>query len=335
MKKYLLFFLSLMIGVVTFTSCGDDEDGPKISDLEKKYFKIENANYIDKSFPTKTTDDKIEGLSVNPKALAGGMNFITITSLKKYKKFFVGVKGVNGYWESSNNSSRTSTSDYSTYIIPLLYSTELNSNMTMLISAEDEDDEITDVYETSITYVDSESGDLNINLTFSNAKDVDLHLYTPTDEHIYYGHRGGSTTVDGKEVSYGLDHDSNAGCSIDNLNNENIYLPAELIVNGTYKVVVNMYENCNRSIPTSWAIVTRYKGNIITPASGSNPASGVYAVNAGNGDHTTVMTFTINDGVSRAAAYNFLNRNNFTAIPTNDMDEMKSELEGFKLDWTK
>ena len=109
MKKYLLFFLSLMIGVVTFTSCGDDEDGPKISDLEKKYFKIENANYIDKSFPTKTIDDKIEGLSVNPKALAGGMNFITITSLKKYKKFFVGVKGVNGYWESSNNSSRASS----------------------------------------------------------------------------------------------------------------------------------------------------------------------------------------------------------------------------------
>ena len=37
-------------------------------------------------------------------------------------------------------------------------------------------------------------------------------------EHIFCGARGGTVeTVDGKSVSYGLDKDSNAGCSIDNL----------------------------------------------------------------------------------------------------------------------
>lgn len=57
-----------------------------------------------------------------------------------------------------------------------------------------------------------------------------------------------------------------------------------------------MYSNCDASIPTSWSIVARYKGELISNESGHNPASGVYPEGAGRGDHTEVMTFTITDG---------------------------------------
>ena len=150
-------------------------------------------------------------------------------------------------------------------------------------------------------------------LQISNSKDIDLHLITPSGEEIFYGHRGSST--------YGLDHDSNAGCHIDGLNNENIYLPASKIENGTYTVIVNMYANCTPSIATSWSCVVRYQGNVIRPTTGSNPAAGVYPVNAGNGDRTTVMTFTINN----ASTTRSTSSDDGVPTPLSDMDLMKLE----------
>ena len=47
-------------------------------------------------------------------------------------------------------------------------------------------------------------------------KDVDLHLIEPNGGHIYYGNRRSSN-------GGFLDIDSNPDCSIDGVNNENIY----------------------------------------------------------------------------------------------------------------
>lgn len=331
MKNLMLVFAMLFVSVgFIMTSCSNDDEEVAVSELEKSYFSIENATYTAGEFPTPTSGEAIDGLSINSQALTGGMNFITIVTEKVYKKFFVGVKGVDGYWvydptAQTSRATSTSGSDYNTYSIPVMYSTNYDSNCTMMISAEDEDGDISEPYEAEINYVSSLSGDLNINLTFSNNKDVDLHLYMPNGEHIYYGARGGSVeTEDGTTVTYGLDKDSNAGCNIDGLNNENIYIPAELIQAGTYTVVVDMFANCNTSIATSWAIAARYKGELVSNEMGANPVSGVYPVGAGNGDMTQVMTFTINDG-TRAVGAKRIKANSFKPIPLSDMDEMKKE----------
>ena len=316
---------SLFLGMMAFVAC-DDDDKDSISELEKNYFSIENATFKGGSIPAATTTNTIQGLSINNRALSGGMNFITIISPTQYKKFFVGAKNVDGYWEYRPATTRANvgtTGEYVTYTIPVMYSTEFSHNITMIISGVDEDDDVTQPYEAEITYVDSESGDLNINLTFSNAKDVDLHLYTPSDEHIYYNNRGGSVqTTDGKTVSYGLDHDSNADCDIDNLNNENIYIPAELIESGTYRVVVDMYSNCDRSTATNWSIVARYKGEVVRVTSGSNPATGVYPVGAGDDDMTTVMTFKLSG--TRAGGLAIV-PGSFEPAWLSDRDQMKYE----------
>ncbi len=170
-------------------------------------------------------------------------------------------------------------------------------------------------------------GAIEVKLSFSNSKDIDLHLYTPNGEHIFYSNRGGSYTDEfGDEISYGLDIDSNAGCSLDNINKENIYIPAELVEDGTYTVVVDMFSNCQPSIPTSWSIIARYQGGLITPITGANPASGTYPAGAGDGDMTRVMTFTVHDGaVSRAENNPQFIRNNWKFVPTplNEADQNK------------
>lgn len=334
MKKYLMLFCALCLGAsaVVVSSCKSDDD--KVSKLEQEYFSVENGTYRDGQFPAGTPGHTLSGISVNRNALTGGMNFVTIVSQTAYKRFFVGVKDVPGYWEYDASTLQTSRAgNYVTYSIPVMMSTNYNSNMTMLISGEEVDGEITTPYEAQVNYVQSMSGDLNINLTFSNAKDVDLHLYMPDGEHIYYSHRGGTAydsndnpilDQDGNTVTYGLDIDSNAGCSIDNINNENIYIPADLLIDGTYYVKVDMYSNCDRSIPTSWSVIARYKGSVLPVQSGANPATGVYPVGCGNGDMTTVMTFTINNGNVTRSGVQRLTKDMFRPIAPTDMDIMKA-----------
>lgn len=326
MKKLMTLCSILLLGGVLWWSCSSDDD-PQMSELEKKYFSIENAAYKGGEFPAATSTESIDGISVNNSALTGGMNFITIVTEVTYNRFFIGVKGVEGYWEYVPQSTPATRADgYNTYTIPIMYSTDYNSDITMMVSAETENGEVTEPYETEINFVESQSGDLNINLTFSNAKDVDLHLFMPNGEHIYYGARGGEyETPEGNIVTYGLDHDSNAGCSIDNLNNENIYIPAELIQAGTYTVVVDMYANCEPSIPTSWSVVARYKGNPVNNLIGSNPASGVYPAGHGNGDMTEVIKFTLDEGIQPNAVNTRIVPATFKAIQPTDTDLMKME----------
>ncbi len=332
MKK--LRFLGLALVVIALgagiLACSDDDnDNSPVQTqnvLEQQYFSIDDATYHSGAFPTETEDEDIEGLSINSQALTGGMNFVSIVTEDEYEEFYFGVEGVDGYLASAaSEESETRAGGYHSYVIIILYSTEYNTNITMIISGKKKNGGITRPHREFIEHVDSESGALNLNLTFSNAKDVDMHLYMPDGTHIYYGDRGGTVWIDGRSVSYGLDHDSNAACRIDNLNNENIYIPAELVQSGQYRVVVDMYSNCDPSIATSWAIVARYEGSIIRVDSGSNPAMGVYPIGAGDGDMTTVMTFTIDNGTRGAnASYEI------TPTPLTDSDKLKLEYLSYK-----
>lgn len=300
MKKFAFFLALLCAGAGFVAACSDDDESGGSNELEQKYFSIENATYHDGSMPSATSEETIGGLTVNEQALTGGMNFITILSEEEYEKFYVGVKGVNGYFEyapaatTASVKKRADGVEYFSYTIPVMYSVNYNNDIVMLISAITMDGYILRPFEAEVKHVDSQSGDLNLNLTFSNEKDIDLHLILPDGTRIYYGNRGWTEQVSEDSVrTIGLDHDSNAACNIDGLKNENIYFPEEYLQDGTYTVIVDMYSNCDRTIATSWSVVARYKGNIITPDTGKNPVTGVYPVNAPNGDMTQVMTFTL------------------------------------------
>ena len=264
MKKLLLNLL-LVLGVVGFSACSVSDNpvdptptpgGPSL--LEKYYFSIVDATYVDAAMPTPTITSGIGGITMNGQAIAGGSNIVTITTQTEYEKFFVGVKNVNGYWEvapvaEGSGAANSAVKTDNGYLIPILYSVLFDTNVTILVSAKTKSGEYTKITEFPISFVETKSGDLEINLSFNNEKDIDLHLYTPSGKHIYFGDRGGSVNTSEGIVEFGLDKDSNAGCNIDGLNNENIFIPEILVEDGEYIVQVDMWSNCDRSIATSWA----------------------------------------------------------------------------------
>lgn len=296
------------ITAVSFASCSSDSDEPEqTKDLKKEFadnfFTVENGTFSQNDMPAGNPDgEPIYGLDLNNQALTGGMNFVTIQTPQVFDKFLLGVKGETGYWSiDAQPQAAVDRASINTYIIPLNFGTQYNTNIIIIIIAIDNNGEASQPTEEEVGFVESKSGDLNINLTFSNAKDIDLHLITPSGREIYFGNRGYEIyDEEGNFIDNGLDHDSNAACSIDNLNNENIFIPSQLIEPGEYTVKVNMWRNCDPSTDTYWSIVARYKGEIVRPTSGSNPATGVYEAYCGSGDHTQVMTFTLKNAPAQA-----------------------------------
>ena len=289
-----------------FMACSSDDDDattPK-NPIETGYFMVEEAEYVSAEMPQSTTEEPLEGVYCNNQALSNGGNFITISSQTEYDRFYVGVEGVEGYYEfrAVNEHTRAEGAEYFTYTIPVYYSVDLGNDFVLVISGVTVEGYITPKYTQEITHVESLAGDLLINLVFDQPKDVDLHLIMPSGREIYYGNRGESAYDEekGEYVQlFGLDHDSNPACQIDNLNNENISIPFDYVEKGKYTVIVNLYSNCDYSVPVNFSLQARYKGELVENLleGGVNPLRGYYAADAGRGDRTIVMDFELTEGI--------------------------------------
>lgn len=154
----------MLLGLVCMTSCSKDDDEVKNA---KSYLTVQNATYYEMAFPVATTKNKLAEVSVSGIAKPGGIATIKVVSNKPYKQFFVGVKGVNGYWTytpanfSSQNrvkSMASSKDDEYNYEIPIIFSSDNKFSFTTLLSAEDEEGNITEPYEEEINMVDMVSG---------------------------------------------------------------------------------------------------------------------------------------------------------------------------------
>ncbi len=283
----------MAVCAVSLAACSDDDNGPKGPELEQNYFSIDGATYQEADFPASTSSNTLEGVDMSNQVMTGAANYVTVTTEQDIDVFYVGVEGVPGYYEYMAQTDENAQSEYHAYVIPLMISEAYTGSKTLKLSGKLASGDVLRPITETLTLIETQTGALEVKMAFSNDKDVDLHVYTPSGHHIYYGNRGGYITVDGEEQYFGLDIDSNAGCHIDGVNKENIVIPQQLVENGEYQVVINMFSNCQPSLPTSWSIVTRYKGALVTPITGKNPASGVYEAHASDDDFTSVMTFKI------------------------------------------
>lgn len=87
----------------------------------------------------------------------------------------------------------------------------------------------------SLNAAAAKSGGLKVTLSWDSETDVDLHVVEPGDSEIYYGRTASPQRG-------ALDLDSNAGCSIDKVNHENVYW--ELPPSGEYVVRVDFFDDC-------------------------------------------------------------------------------------------
>ena len=127
------------------------------------------------------------------------------------------------------------------------------------------------------------NGPVQVTVRWDTDTDVDLHLDEPMPDGgvcaIYYGDTGGASSNCGAVGS--LDLDSNAGCSIDNVDIENIiYPPGAPAPSGTYVVRVDYYDSCAVSTSIPFEIEVRANGqtngwcDVFTPSDSDNGSAG-------------------------------------------------------------
>lgn len=307
MKKVLLFCGGLLVAAtLLFMSCGKDKE---VTPTVNKYFSVENASLINKNMPEPTLDEQI-AVVMNENVITGGSSIVRISSERVAKKILVGMKDQEGYYEVAPTTRGECS--FVMIVNPDINLEEGETGFTVQVAIEDENGDITQIWESNITLLVVGTGALQISLSFDNAKDVDLHLiepeYTYEDgtavnfwgRHIYYGQH---TSVAGGI----LDLDSNPGCYIDNINNENITYndSTAYVAPGTYKVYVDLFENCDPTIPTNYVVLVSYGGNVIASKSGVfevdaestyNPINELFVYGdeeQGIAPHEPFLTFTI------------------------------------------
>lgn len=283
--------------------------------IEDTYFTIENTTFVASLGDNVEVSEELTGVDLNSTVLPGGASIATVSTEERLKDIYVGVEGEAGYYRLnaddylvSEPSEEARSAQGFVYSFTMYMSQQLivNFNITIIVHT---------IYDRflgwgqEMDYMPAGTGDLQVSLAFSNAKDVDLYVVEPNGYVVYYGNRrpylfDSSNYEDGDyDQEMGLDIDSNAGCSIDNINKENIYFDSHCLQKGTYQVWVNMYSNCDESVATDWSIVTTYKGVKIVPEEGDNPTNGTFPVGTPSNrigyeltGATHVMSFTINEG---------------------------------------
>lgn len=307
MKKTLMYVGGLLLAVaLLFVSCKKDNEVVPTID---KYFSVEDATLVKQNMPEPTSDAVID-VTMNSGVIPGGSSFVSLTTEKSAKRILVGMKDQAGYYELTRSTAR---GEYS-FVISVNQDIELEGetqSFTVLVAIEDEDGAISKIWESTVNLIAVGTGDLQVSLSFDNAKDVDLHLVEPEyyspdnepvtfwDRHIYYGNKwacysGGC-----------LDLDSNPSCSIDNVNNENItysdstgFVPA-----GTYKVYVDLFENCEPNIATHYVVTVYYGGVRIASKSGVFNVGAESTYNPIDEDYVAenepFLTFTIGNNGQR------------------------------------
>ena len=299
MKKTLSLLGGLLIAAaLVFVSCKkDDEVTPTIN----KFFSVENASLIKKDMPAPTVEDAIE-VEMNSKIIPGGTSIVSLSTEKIAKKILVGMKDQAGYYEFV--PSTRGTYSFLLMVNQDIVLDEDATGITVRVAIENENGEISQIWETDVELLTVGTGELQVSLSFDNAKDVDLHLIEPeykdengdpvsfNDRHIYYSNK--IAYYSGGE----LDLDSNPGCTIDEINNENITYSADsFIPSGTYKVYVDLFENCVPEIATNYVVTVFYGGVLIASKAGVfeigaestfNPINEEYVAN-----NTPFLTFNI------------------------------------------
>ncbi|MCR5644855.1 MAG: hypothetical protein K6F96_00480 [Bacteroidales bacterium] len=303
MKRIALFCGVILVAAsIIFVGCKKEQYEATID----KFFKIDNATLIQQDMPAPTSNQTID-VAINGSVIPGGSSYVTVASESVTKKILIGLVGQTGYWEYiPRESNRDYSYSFIMYIDQNITLPEGQTGLTVQVAVVDENGNISQIWGAPVEVIEVGTGGLQVSLTFDNAKDVDLHLIEPE-----YDNEGESVPFYGRHIYYSnhwslaggeLDLDSNPGCSIDNINNENITYDDEIatIVPGTYKVYVDLFENCDPSIATNYVVTVFYGGALIASRSGRfevdaesthNPISEEY-VEAND----PFLTFTINQG---------------------------------------
>lgn len=300
-KKFLLCTLAGFL-LFSIASCSsDDSNTTEVEEVEvpntlkDKFFDIEGATFKPGTIQG-GEKDAINQINVNNFVINGGKAIMTITSTAELQSILIGLKGHDGFYEfKTTNESQTRDLLYS-YEVVLDLSQKLDLEVFELqIVGYITDGTRTVVYYREFQLIPAGTGELQISLSWDKEDDVDLHLVKKDSKRIYYGSKH-LYNSEGIEVAE-LDIDSNPGCQLDGIKNENIYF--HQLEDGEYAIYVDLYSKCTNAEAGSKYIVNVIVGG--TSIRLSDHMMGKFAdENPGSGNdpsqHVFIGAFSIVDG---------------------------------------
>ena len=171
----------------------------------------------------------------------GGSSQVSVSAGQPYNTVIVAIPGFENYWELTLPGD-VPAADVVVSMAPSLTASTFQIRYAVMSAG------ALGAYGTQnirVTHVGT--GDVQVSVSWTGASDVDLHVFDPSGEEVYYGNL---TSASGGT----LDLDSNPACDIDNVNNENIVWPVGQAPHGDYRVVVHYYDDCGA--PRSDFVVT-------------------------------------------------------------------------------
>lgn len=151
MKKSLSILCALCACCMMFLSCSNDDGGNEGRQTTANYVTVPNADYQEGTFPAPTTDEVLEGVSLN--TTSGNTSTIKIAKNGNYVRYFIGVKNTPGYYVYTPSGTRATEED-DFFEIPI---STTSSGTTLLLSAEDTQGKITSAFEFTINYTDTKN----------------------------------------------------------------------------------------------------------------------------------------------------------------------------------
>lgn len=280
MRKTILSLGTMLVAItLMLTGCFKTKEA-----TVNKFISVKDGILVAKEMPSASSDVNID-VTMNKKVIPGGSSIVNVDSPVTVQKVYVGVEEEYGYYEWVPSSTN--------YEFVILVNQDIvlgedEEDFVILVSILDNNGKVSEVIEKTVELIEVGTGQLQISLSFDNAKDIDLHVFEPNGEHIYYGNH---LSENGGE----LDLDSNAGCYLDYVNNENITYSEDAFVEaGIYTVYVDLWENCDPEVATSYVVSAYYGGALLKTVTGTFPVGAESNYNDLE-NIEPAMTFTISD----------------------------------------
>lgn len=194
-----------------------------------------------------------------------------------YRELLIGVDGVDGLWRLVLAADATAAD-----VIVTFAAAPPRLDFDLAFLPVDGSGGTGTVANVAVTLIEVGTGELQVSLSWDTETDVDLHVVEPGGEEIYYSNET-------SESGGTLDLDSNAGCTIDDVNNENVTWERGA-PRGEYIVRVDYWSAC--SVPGTTQYVVTVRSRTGTPATYQGTFEAADETGGGLGDGVEVARFT-------------------------------------------
>ncbi len=322
MNKINLLFVVFL--AILISACNDEQEATPISNEAEAFFTFDskNSTYVATQFPNAKdngSSPSISALAGNANIIQGGSNQLNLSTnlTSQNVNFLLGVEDYDGYFKLPTYVNTNGKA-----LLTVVFKSELPSdNFTMKIAIEDVSGSVSVAKTISVESLPVEDNVFQVSLSWDTYNDIDLHLEEPNGNIVYYGNPGYTypdsidifyenltleemiaIRVDNPNMEAKLDIDSNPGCILDSVNNENIsYQDRSKIAVGEYIVRVNHYDGCSVPEKTNYTVTARLNGVLLNTTVGENPVSGdfePYMATPGEAEAgIEVMRFSIDDAM--------------------------------------